>query len=90
MNDCIAMETFPTPLNFADVSPIFKSDDNMNKGNFRHVSIFSISTPLYEGILNDQMLDHVRKIFDVLLSADVLLYATLQLSDNTLKILMKM
>ena len=68
MNTCIAMRTFPTPFKFADVSPIFKSDDNMNKGNFRPVSILSILSKLYEGILNDQMLDHFREIFDVLLS----------------------
>ena len=41
----------------------------MNRGNFRPVSILSILSKLYEGILNDQMLDHFREIFDVLLSA---------------------
>ena len=69
MNTCIAMRTFPTPFKFADVSPIFKSDDNINKGNFRPLSILSIMSKSYEGILNDQMLDHFREIFDVLLSA---------------------
>ena len=39
---CAAMKTFPTPFNFADVSPISKSDDDMNKDNFRTVSILSI------------------------------------------------
>ena len=63
------MKTFSTAFKFADVSSIFRSDDNMNKGNFRPVSIFYILSKLHEGILNDQMLDHFREIFDVLLSA---------------------
>ena len=63
------MTTFPTPFKFADVSPIFKSDDNMNKGNFRPVSILSILSKLFESVLNEQMLDHFREIFDALLSA---------------------
>ena len=53
------------PFKFADASPIFKSDDDMNKGNFRPVSILSILSKLYKGILNDQILDHFREIFDV-------------------------
>ena len=69
MNNCIAMKTFPTPFKFADVNLIFKIDDNMNKGNFRPVSILSILPKLYESVLNEQMLDHFREIFDALLSA---------------------
>ena len=69
MNTCIAMKNFPTPFKFADVSPISKSDDNMNKGNFRPVSILSILSELYESVLNEQRLDHFREIFNVVLSA---------------------
>ena len=69
MNACIAMKTFPTPFKFADVSPIFKSDDNLNKGNFRPVIILSILSKWYESALNEQMLDNFRKIFDALSSA---------------------
>ena len=40
MNTCNALtKTFPAPLMSADVSPIFKDGDDMNKGNFRLVSI---------------------------------------------------
>ena len=52
------MKTISTPFQFADVSPIFKGDDNMNKGIFRAVSILSILPKLDEGILIYQMLDH--------------------------------
>ena len=69
MNTCIAMKTFPTLFKFADVSPIFKRDDNMNNGNFRPVSILSILSKLYESVLNEEMLDNFRDIFDALLSA---------------------
>ena len=69
MNTCIATKTFPTPFKFADVIPIFKSDDNMNKGYFRPVSILTILSKLFEIVLNEQMLDHFHEIFDALLSA---------------------
>ena len=49
------MKTFPTPFKFADVSPNFKIDDNLNKGKFRPVSILSLSK-LQESALNEQML----------------------------------
>ena len=64
------MKTFSTQFKFLDVDPIFKSDININKGDFRHVSILSILQKLYEGMLNDQMLDHFHEIFDILLSAN--------------------
>ena len=41
----------------------------MDKGNFRAVSILSILSKLFESVLNEQMLDHFREIFDALLSA---------------------
>ena len=41
---------------FVDDSPIFKSDDNMNKGNFHPVSILSIQSKLYESVLNEKCL----------------------------------
>ena len=63
------MTTFPTSFKFADVRPIFKNDDNMNKGNFRPVSILSILSKLFESVLNEQMFDHFREMFDALLSA---------------------
>ena len=66
MNTGIRMKTSPTPIKFENVSPIFKSDDNMYKGNFRPVSILPVSSKLHEGILIDEILDHFREIFDVL------------------------
>ena len=66
MNTGIRMKTSPTPIKFENFSPIFKSDDNMNKGNFRPVSILPVSSKLHEGILIDEILDHFREIFDVL------------------------
>ena len=66
---CIAMKIFLTSFKFSDVSRIFKSGDKMNKGNFCPVNIFSTLSTLNKGFLNDEMLDHFREIFDVLISA---------------------
>ena len=40
------MKTFSTPFKFADLSGIFKSEDNTNKDNFHPVSILSILSKL--------------------------------------------
>ena len=66
MNTCIAVKTFPTPFIFADVSPISKVMIIWTRITSALLVFF-----LYcqQGILNDQMLDHFREIFDVLLSA---------------------
>ena len=47
------MKIFPTPFKFADVSPIFKNDDTMNKGIFRPVTILSIPSKSFESVLNE-------------------------------------
>ena len=64
------METFPALFKFGNGSLIFKSDDNMNKGNFHPACILSIPSKLYESFfLNDQLLGYLREIYDELISA---------------------
>ena len=56
-------------MKYADVSPCFKKEDNLFKGNYRPVSVLTVISKLYESVLNKQMVDHFSELFNTLLSA---------------------
>ena len=37
-NNSLSSSTFPTPLKYADVKPVFKKDDKTNKENYRPIT----------------------------------------------------
>ena len=41
INNCLKDGLFPNELKLADVSPVFKKDDDLNKENYRPVSILT-------------------------------------------------
>ena len=50
INNCLKDGLFPNELKLADVSPVFKKDDDLNKEHFRPVSIVSHMSKLFERI----------------------------------------
>ena len=48
INNCLKDGLFPNELKLADVSPFFKKDDDLNKGNYRPVSILSHISKVFE------------------------------------------
>ena len=69
LNASIAAKRFPSIMKYADVSPCFKKEDNLFKGNYRPVSVLTVISKLYESVLNNQMVDHLSELFNILLSA---------------------
>ena len=69
INASIAQNVFPDQMKCAEVSPIFKKNDKLNKKNFRPVSILTSISKIFEYIMNDQLLEHFHAIFHKLLSA---------------------
>ena len=51
INKCIDTCTFPNALELADVVPIFKKNDMLNKMNYRPISILSCISKIFEKIL---------------------------------------
>ena len=52
---------FPNCLKNAELSPVFKKDDSMNKTNFRPVSILVCFSKVFEKLYCDQLLDFFNK-----------------------------
>ena len=46
---------FPNELKLADVSPVFKKDGDLNKDNYRPVSILSYMSKVFEKIFYKQI-----------------------------------
>ena len=53
----------------AEVSPVYKNTDNLKKNNYRPVSVLTAISKTYETVLNDQMVNNFRALFNDLLSA---------------------
>ena len=55
INNCLKDGLFPNELKLADVSLVFKKDDDLNKENYRPVSIFSHISKVFERIFYKQI-----------------------------------
>ena len=55
INNCLKDGLFPNELKLADVSPVFKKDDDLNKENYRPASILSHMSKVSECIFYKQI-----------------------------------
>jgi hypothetical protein len=67
INLCLSKNIFPAVMKFAEVSPLFKKEDNLIKENYRPVSILSSLSKIYESVVNDQLREYfIDKLSDLL------------------------
>ena len=64
INASIRQCQFPHDLKLANLSPVFKKKDNLDKVNYRPVSILPAISKIYEGLLAEQMTCHFQGIYD--------------------------
>ena len=64
VNMSLSQCVFPDALKYANVSPIHKKDDNMNKKNYRPVSVLPCISKIFEKVMVTQL----TKYFDSILS----------------------
>ena len=62
---------FPDIMKLAGVSPNYKKSDNLVKGNYLPVSVWTTLSKLYESAMNDQLLCYFASISNDLLNAFV-------------------
>ena len=55
VNDCLEKGVFPYELKLADVSPVFKQGESLDKENYRPVSILSYISKFFERIFYKQI-----------------------------------
>ena len=75
INTSINLRSFPGIMKCAEVSPVYKNTDNLKKNNYRPVSVLTAISKTYETVLNDQVVNHFRALFNDLLSAFMKLYS---------------
>ena len=63
INNCLKEGVFPDDLKFADINPIFKKEDTLNKENYRPISILSHLSKVFERILYKQIDNFMKNKF---------------------------
>ena len=58
---------FPTILKLANITPIFKKHDHLDKSNYRPVSILPLLTEVYERIIYNQSSQHSEQFLNSIL-----------------------
>ena len=53
----------------AELSPLYKREDQLNKVNYRPVSLLTVISKIYESVMFDQVSDYFGSIFEDLLCA---------------------
>ena len=61
-NNVISISEFPENLKLADVTPVFKKKDPLDKTNYRPVSVFPPVLKIFESLMQKQINEHIRKI----------------------------
>ena len=55
LNTSLERGRFPKQLKSAELTPVFKKEDDLSKENYRHVSVLSHASKIFERIVFNQM-----------------------------------
>ena len=69
VNHAFKGKRFPHDMKKAEISPIFKKNDDMTKNNYRPVSILAVFAKVFETIITNQLTDYFKYIFNDMLCA---------------------
>ena len=67
INECIKQNKFPNELKIADITPICKKEDPLDKTNYRPISILPTVSKIFERILFNQLQRFPNKFLSPLL-----------------------
>ncbi len=68
VNRSISDQIFPDSAKKAEVTPIFKKNDNLDKNNYRPVSVLTSMSKMFEKIIVNQLVSYFNDIFSPKLS----------------------
>ena len=69
INHSIETINFPDHAKKAEVSPLYKKSDQLDKGNYRPLSILSSTSKIFENVISEQMMEHIKELLSTDLSA---------------------
>jgi len=67
-NNCIRDRIFPSSLKMANITPVYKKKDRLNKDNYRSINLLPIISKLFERLIADQIEVHCKTFFHPMLS----------------------
>lgn len=76
INSAMKNQQFPSDLKLADLIPLFKKSDDMQKENYRPVSILPVFSKVFEIVIANQLMEYFKDIFNDLLCAYRKKYST--------------
>ena len=85
INECIKQNKFPNELKIADITPIFKKEDPLDKTNYRPISILPTVSKIFERILFNQLQFFANKFLSPLLCGFRKRYSTRYVLINLLQ-----
>ena len=59
-NQVMTTRKFPSNLKIADVTPVFKKNNQLSKENYRPVSVLPIISKLFEKLMQNQINLHIK------------------------------
>ena len=66
-NKLVVESAFPNDLKLADISSLYKKDDNMKKQNYRPISLLPAISKVFERIIYNQLIDYISAFLSPLL-----------------------
>ena len=69
INDSFSLNVFPDDMKKAEITPLFKKNNDMDKNNFRPVSTLTTFDKVFEAIIADQLYEYFNTIFHDMLCA---------------------
>ena len=76
INECIKQNKFPNELKIADITPIFKKEDPLDKTYYRPISILPTASKIFERILFNQLQRFSNKFLSPLICGFRKAYST--------------
>ena len=76
INRCLKDCIFPDMFKHAEVTPLYKKNNNLDKQNYRPVSVLSAMSKVLEGLMCDQIMYYFENVLSQSISAYRKLYST--------------
>jgi len=68
INSCISKAVFPSNLKMADINPVYKKKDKLDKDNYRSINLLPVISKIFEKVINQQLTNFANTFYSQHLS----------------------